>query len=134
MWTQFHKIFYFCVPKIDKMFCLLIKNTTWYNSTKHTTAVWPHCSPFVTASAWYFSLVIMWECLRRIKHYFGNKFSPFWAIRFPLMLWNFYRREGRIVSRSNTIIKSLRQCRSMLLWIFDSQISSHNTDLQTSWT
>lgn len=42
------------------------------------------------------------------------------------------KREGRIVSRSNTIIKSFRQCRSMLLWIFDSQISSHNTDLQTS--
>ena len=27
------------------MFCLLIKNTTWYNSTKHTTTVLPHCSP-----------------------------------------------------------------------------------------
>lgn len=42
---KYCNIYYTQFVTIDKMFCLLIKNTTWYNSTKHTTAVWPHCSP-----------------------------------------------------------------------------------------
>lgn len=75
------------------MFWIYVVGSIWYNHTKQTATVLPHCSPL---SRQVLGIYTMWECLLQYfgTIHIGNKFSPFWAIQFPS--FKKYYKEGRV--------------------------------------